>query len=51
MNQRLYVGRVPGFTQAGQVTVMKPDGTVADEFSVGVAPSHIEILRGAGWGG
>jgi YVTN family beta-propeller protein len=51
VDQRLYVGRVPGFTQAGRVTVMQPDGTVAGEFSVGVAPSHIEILHDGGWGG
>ena len=45
---RLYVGRVPGFAQSGQVTILGLDGTVVGEFSAGVAPSHIEILRVGG---
>jgi YVTN family beta-propeller protein len=48
--QRIYVGRVPGFAQAGEVTIMETDGAVVGQFKAGVAPSHIEVLRRAGAG-
>ncbi len=44
--ERLYVGRVPGFTMAGSVDVLSLDGTSHGSFTAGVAPSHIEIVRG-----
>ncbi|NNE47952.1 MAG: hypothetical protein HKN37_14975 [Rhodothermales bacterium] len=44
-SERLYVGRVPGFTQAGEVTILHLDGTVLDSFTAGVAPSHIAIAN------
>ncbi len=43
--QRLYVGRVPGFAEAGRVTIHDLEGSEIGRFAAGVAPSHIEILR------
>ncbi len=48
VDQRLYVGRVPGFAEAGQVSILELDGTPIGQFTAGVAPSHIEILRTEG---
>ncbi len=48
VDQQLYVGRVPGFAESGQVTILQTDGTSVSQFSAGVAPSHIEILRDEG---
>ncbi len=41
----LYVARVPGFTQAGSVTMLSLDGSVVAEFGAGVAPSHIDFIE------
>ncbi|MBT8399804.1 MAG: hypothetical protein KJO98_04950 [Rhodothermia bacterium] len=41
----LYVARVPGFTQAGSVTMLSLDGSVVSEFGTGVAPSHIDFVE------
>ncbi len=39
--ERLYLGRVPGFTTAGSVTIHEPDGTQVGMFTAGVAPTFI----------
>lgn len=44
-SEHLYVGRVPGFTQAGEVSILRLDGSVVDSFASGVAPSHIAIVH------
>lgn len=41
----LYVARVPGFTQAGSVTMVSLEGAVVGEFAAGVAPSHIDFVE------
>lgn len=41
----IYVARVPGFTQAGSVTLLSVDGSVVAEFGAGVAPSHIDFIE------
>lgn len=44
-DERLYVGRVPGFSTAGRVSILDSQGVQVGEFAAGVAPSHIGILR------
>jgi YVTN family beta-propeller protein len=44
VTQRLYIGQVPGFAQSGQVAVYDLEGAELDRFTVGIAPSHIEVL-------
>lgn len=41
--ERLYLGRVPGFTDAGYVTVHDRDGSQTARFPAGVAPAYIVV--------
>ncbi|MDX1429235.1 MAG: hypothetical protein R3282_03055 [Rhodothermales bacterium] len=41
----LYVARVPGFTQAGRVTMISLENRVVGEFVAGVAPSHVAFVE------
>jgi YVTN family beta-propeller protein len=43
--ERLYLGRVPSFTEAGTVTVHDRNGRELETFFVGVAPTHILFLQ------
>ncbi len=46
-HDRLYVGRVPGFTTAGSIEQYTPgDTTVVDEFEAGIAPAYIAFDKG-----
>jgi YVTN family beta-propeller protein len=40
----LYLGRVPGFTTAGTVTLHSSDGTETGRFTAGVAPTFLAFL-------
>lgn len=41
LGDRLYVGRVPGFTERGSVTIFDGDGNEVGSFAAGVAPAYI----------
>ena len=41
VEERIYLGRVPGFTEAGSVTVHNLQGEEVDRFQAGVAPTHM----------
>lgn len=45
IREELYVGRVPGFTEQGTVTIHERDGTQTDSFQAGVAPTFIDFRR------
>ena len=45
VDDRLYLGRVPGFTERGTVTIHDRDGTEVDSFLAGVAPTFISFRR------
>lgn len=45
IREELYVGRVPGFTEQGAVTVHERDGTQTGSFQAGVAPTFIDFRR------
>jgi len=42
---RLYLGRVPGFTEAGEVTIHELSGQQIERFQAGVAPTYIALLE------
>lgn len=46
VDETLYLGRVPGFDEAGTVTIHERDGTEAGSFQAGVAPTDITLLYG-----
>jgi len=39
--ERLYLGRVAGFVEAGSVTIHRNDGSEIDRFIAGIAPAYI----------
>lgn len=41
VNERIYVGRTPSFTEAGRVTIHNLQGQEVDSFAAGVAPTHV----------
>lgn len=43
--QELYVGRIPGFSERGTVTIHERDGTKTGSFEAGVAPTYIDFRR------
>ncbi len=45
VSEALYVGRVPGFTERGTVTVHDRDGTQTGSFQAGIAPTYIDFRR------
>jgi YVTN family beta-propeller protein len=45
VRKELYVGRVPGFTEQGTVTIHERDGTQTGSFQAGVAPTFIDFRR------
>ncbi len=45
--ERLYLGRVAGFVEAGAVTIHSADGTELDRFTAGVAPTFVTFRRTA----
>ena len=45
IREELYVGRVPGFTEEGTVTIHERDGTQTESFQAGVAPTFIDFRR------
>lgn len=40
INERVYLGHVPGFTESGQVTIHNLQGDQVDSFTAGVAPTY-----------
>lgn len=45
--ERLYLGRVAGFVEAGEVTIHGDDGSELGRFTAGVAPAYIAFVRRA----
>jgi hypothetical protein len=45
VRQELYVGRVPGFSEQGTVTIHERDGSNTGSFEAGVAPTYIDFRR------
>jgi DNA-binding beta-propeller fold protein YncE len=45
IREELYVGRVPGFTEEGTVTIHERGGTQTGSFQAGVAPTFIDFRR------
>jgi len=45
IEDRIYIGRVPGFTESGTVTIHDRDGVKVGEFSAGIAPTYITFHR------
>lgn len=45
LSEQLYLGRVPGFDQAGTVTIHERDGTQVGSFEVGIAPTDVHFRR------
>lgn len=45
LREELYVGRVPGFTERGTVTIHARDGTRTGSFGAGIAPTNIDLRR------
>lgn len=45
VDDKLYLGRVPGFDVSGSVTIHELDGTQTGSFSAGIAPSQIILAR------
>jgi len=43
--ERLYLGRIPGFATNGTVTVHDRNAIEVDSYPVGVAPSHFDFVR------
>ena len=41
VEQRVYVGRVPGFTEPGSVDVLDLHGAAVDSFQAGVSPTYV----------
>lgn len=45
VREELYVGRVPGFTEQGTVTIHERNGTRTGSFQAGIAPTYIDFRR------
>lgn len=45
VRQELYLGRVPGFSERGTVTIHERDGSDTGSFEAGVAPTYIDFRR------
>ncbi|HEX7072029.1 MAG TPA: DUF5074 domain-containing protein [Rhodothermales bacterium] len=45
VQERIYVGRVPGFTQAGSVTILDLSGDSLGTFQAGVAPTYFAFRQ------
>lgn len=45
VREELYVGRVPGFTERGTVTIHERSGTQTGSFQAGIAPTYIDFRR------
>ncbi len=45
LTKEFYLGRVPGFDQAGSVTIHDESGVQTSSFQAGIAPSHIIFNR------
>jgi len=45
VREELYVGRVPGFTERGTVTIHERGGSQTGAFRAGIAPTYIDFRR------
>ncbi len=45
VREELYVGRVPGFTERGTITIHERNGIETGSFKAGIAPTYIDFRR------